>query len=60
MSGNFDLNGDGQIDVLDIQLAAGDWQRPDFVPDYDVDCNGVVDIVDVQSVAAAWSGTLVE
>jgi glucose/arabinose dehydrogenase len=56
VAGNFDLNGDGQVDVLDIQLAAGDWQRPDFVPDYDVDCDGVVDIVDVQSVAAAWQG----
>ncbi len=56
VSGNFDLNGDGQVDVLDIQLAAGDWQRPDFVPDFDVDCNGAVDIVDVQSVAAAWQG----
>ena len=28
VAGNFDLNGDGQVDVLDIQLAAGDWQRP--------------------------------
>lgn len=56
VSGNNDLNGDGEIDVLDIQLAAGDWQRPDFVPDYDVNCSGSVDIVDVQSVAAAWQG----
>jgi hypothetical protein len=56
VAGNFDLDGDGQIDVLDIQLAAGDWQRPDFVPDYDVDCNGAVDVVDVQRVAAAWAG----
>lgn len=60
VAGNYDLNGDGQIDVVDIQLAAGDWQRPDFVPDYDVNCSGAVDIVDVQSVAAAWTGTLVE
>ncbi len=56
VAGNFDLNGDSRVDVLDIQLAAGDWQRPDFVPDYDVDCSGAVDIVDVQSVAAAWQG----
>jgi glucose/arabinose dehydrogenase len=52
--GNYDLNGDGQVTVLDIQLAAGDWQRPDFVPDYDVDCSGAVNIVDVQRVASAW------
>ncbi len=56
VAGNFDLNGDGQVNVVDIQLAAGDWQRPDFAPDYDVDCNSAVDIVDVQSVAAAWQG----
>lgn len=56
VSGNYDLNGDGQIDVLDVQAAAGDWQRPDFVPDYDVNCSGAVDIVDVQSVAGAWQG----
>ncbi len=56
VSGNYDLNGDGEVDVLDIQLAAGDWQRPDFVPDYDVNCSGSVDIVDVQRVAAAWQG----
>ena len=52
--GNYDLNGDGQVTILDIQLAAGDWQRPDFVPDYDVDCSGAVNIVDVQRVASAW------
>ncbi len=56
VAGNFDLNGDGQVNVLDIQLAAGDWQRSDFVPDFDVDCSGSVDIVDVQSIAAAWQG----
>jgi hypothetical protein len=56
VSGNYDVNGDGQVNVLDIQLAAGDWQRPDFVPDYDVNCSGGVDIIDVQRVANAWSG----
>ena len=52
----FDVNGDGELDVLDIQLVAGDWQRPDFVPDFDVNCSGAVDVIDVQSVAAAWQG----
>ncbi len=54
VTGNYDLNGDGQVTVLDIQLVAGDWRRADFVPDFDVDCNGVVNIIDVQKVASAW------
>lgn len=55
VAGNHDVNGDGEVTALDIQLVAGDWYRPDFVPDYDVDCNGVVDVLDIQATAAAWS-----
>ncbi|QLQ04592.1 MAG: PQQ-dependent sugar dehydrogenase [Anaerolineae bacterium] len=53
-AGHADVNGDGQVDVVDVQLVAADFGRPDFVPDYDVDCNGVVDVADVQAVALAW------
>jgi hypothetical protein len=55
VTGNDDVNGDGQVDVVDIQLVAADFLRPDFVPDYDVDCSGAVDLADVQHVAAAWT-----
>ncbi len=55
VAGNEDVNGDGQVDVVDIQLVAADFLRSDFVPDYDVDCSGTVDLVDVQQVAAAWA-----
>lgn len=56
VAGNFDVNGDGVVSALDIQLVAGDWYRVHYVPDYDVDCNGVVDILDIQATAAAWQG----
>ena len=56
VTGNYDVNGDGSVGIVDVQLVAGDWLRSDFVPDYDVDCSGAVTIVDVQKVASAWSG----
>ncbi len=56
VAGNNDVNGDGIVGIGDVQLVAGDWLRPDFVPDYDVNCSGGVDILDVQGVAAAWQG----
>ncbi|MCB0255417.1 MAG: PQQ-dependent sugar dehydrogenase [Anaerolineae bacterium] len=56
VSGNFDVNGDGTVSTLDIQLVAGDWYRTDYDPDYDVNCDGVVDILDIQETAAAWTG----
>lgn len=48
------VNGDGQHDILDVQLVAGDFGRSDFVPDYDLDCSGGVDVADIQLVATAW------
>ena len=56
VSGNFDVNGDGTVSTLDIQLVAGDWYRADYDPDYDVNCDSVVDILDIQETAAAWTG----
>ena len=55
VAGNYDVNGDGAMDLLDVQLVAADWQRSDFVSDYDVDCSNGVDIVDIQLVAASWA-----
>ncbi|MEA3338173.1 MAG: PQQ-dependent sugar dehydrogenase [Chloroflexota bacterium] len=55
VSGNYDVNGDGGQDVIDIQLVAEDWLRSDFVPDFDVDCSGAVDVIDIQLVAGAWT-----
>lgn len=54
VAGNYDVNGDGVVSALDIQLVAGDWYRTDYDPDYDVNCDGVVDILDIQAIAAAW------
>ena len=56
VAGNYDVNGDGAVTVLDILLVAADWYRADYIPDLDVDCDSVVDVVDVQLVAAALSG----
>ena len=50
-----DVSCDSKVDIVDVQLVAGDWLWSDFVPDYDVDCSGAVTIVDVQKVASAWS-----
>ncbi len=54
VSGNYDVNGDGQVDIVDVQLVASDFMRLDFVPDYDVNCSGAVDTTDITLVAAAW------
>ena len=54
VAGNFDVNGDGVVSTVDIQLVARDWYRSDYDPDFDVNCDGVVDILDIQATAAAW------
>lgn len=54
VTGNYDVNGDGQIDIVDVQLVAADFMRPDFIPDHDVNCTGAVDATDITLVAAAW------
>ncbi len=54
VAGNYDVNGDGQVDIIDVQLVAADFMRPDYVPDYDVNCTGAVDTTDITLVAAAW------
>ena len=48
-----DLNGDGQVTVLDIQADAAAWRTANPVFPYDQDQDGDVDVRDVMLIAAA-------
>jgi hypothetical protein len=54
----FDFNGNGQVDVLDINSAADHWGchagNVCYAPEYDGNSDGQIDIIDIQSVAARW------
>ena len=56
-----DVDGDGDVDIVDIQKVAGRWGTKcgddDYVPEYDVDDDCDIDIVDIQKVAGCW-GTI--
>jgi len=53
-----DFDGDGDVDILDVQRIAYRWntRRGDalYEPAYDVDSDGDIDILDVQQVAYRW------
>jgi hypothetical protein len=53
-----DFDGNGQVDVVDIQRVASRWRMTDEDPGwdarYDLDSNGNIDIVDIMGVAAWW------
>jgi len=57
-----DVNDDGSVNVIDIQLVAGRWGYsqgdPSYRPDYDVNDegtgDGVINIIDIQLVASQW------
>jgi hypothetical protein len=51
-----DMDGDGDVDVVDIQVVADRWREP-ADPPYDVDGDGVVTVVDIMQVAAHWGET---
>ena len=57
-----DIDGDGDVDIVDIQKVAGRWGTklgdPDYVPEYDIDGDGDIDIVDIQKVAGCWGTVL--
>ena len=49
-----DLNGDGQVTVLDIQMIAGAWPQSTASFPYDQSGDGDLDIQDVTMVAAQF------
>jgi hypothetical protein len=52
----WDVNCDGQIDLLDVQLVAGAWNNPAaYQAAYDHDDNMVIDIIDVQLQVIHWA-----
>ena len=54
-----DMDCDGDVDIVDVQLVAARWgsRQGDALYDaqYDLDDDGDIDIVDVQIVAARWN-----
>jgi thermitase len=56
-----DVNGDGRINIVDIQLVAARWNTaigdPDYDSLYDINEDGRINIVDIQLVAAKWNTT---
>jgi thermitase len=56
-----DVNGDGRINIVDIQLVASRWNTavgdPAYDPLYDINEDGRINIVDIQLVAAKWGTT---
>ena len=56
-----DIDGDGDVDIVDIQKVAGRWGTKcgdeRYVPDYDIDKDCDIDIVDIQKVAGHWGET---
>jgi hypothetical protein len=52
----WDLNCDGPVNLLDVQLVAGAWNNPAaYQAAYDHDHNGRIDIIDVQRQVIHWS-----
>ncbi len=53
-----DLDGDGDVDIVDIMLVASIWHTAvgdeDYDPTYDLDGNGRIDVVDIMLVAIHW------
>jgi hypothetical protein len=58
---NYDLNSDGQINIVDIMLVASRWDtnhcEANYDYQYDLDIDGEIDIVDIMMVAAQWGWT---
>jgi FtsP/CotA-like multicopper oxidase with cupredoxin domain len=54
----FDVDNDGDVDIVDIQLVASRWNTaagdPDYDIKYDLNNDGFINIVDIQMVAANW------
>ena len=56
-----DLDGNCDVDIVDIMLVASRWHTavgdPDYDPIYDVDGNGYIDVADIMLVAVHWGET---
>jgi hypothetical protein len=58
--GEYDVNDDGVVDVLDVQGVAADFGRQTYVTGdpaqtrHDLDCSGTLDVADIMAVADAW------
>ena len=54
-----DIDGDGDVDIFDIQLVAAHWNTREgdegYVARYDIDADGDIDIFDIQMVASWWN-----
>ncbi len=57
----FDFNGNGEVDIGDVQAVATRWRMTESDPSwdarYDVDGDGVITVVDIVLVAAQWGQT---
>lgn len=55
----YDFNGDGKVNVVDIQMVASRWNTvsgdPNYSPTYDLNNDGKINVVDIQMVAAKWN-----
>ncbi len=54
-----DMDCDGDVDIVDIQLVASRWNTStnngNYDARYDLDNDGDIDIVDIQRIAAQWN-----
>lgn len=48
----YDFDTSGVVDIIDVQLVAGQWGRS--MVEYDFNYNGLVDVDDIQTVADQW------
>jgi hypothetical protein len=53
-----DMDGDCDVDIVDIMLVANRWGasegQPNYDAHYDLDLNGQIDVADIMLVAAQW------
>ncbi|MEA3334411.1 MAG: choice-of-anchor Q domain-containing protein [Chloroflexota bacterium] len=59
-NGSTDVNGDGVVDIVDVQRVAGDWNNPAFNPCHDVSEDGQVTTDDIIMVALDWGSVFLD